>query len=79
LEPEVIQDKVGNAKAMRRSKYMHEWTVEQLAAWFTELKMEQYIPFLFANRYISSLTRVNSLPYDRILIEIELMETYLSI
>lgn len=50
LEPEVIRDKVQNAKAFKRSKNMDEWKTDELAAWFTELKMEQYIPFLFKNR-----------------------------
>lgn len=50
LEPEVIRDKVKNAKVFKRSKNMDEWKTDELAAWFTELKMEQYIPFLFQNR-----------------------------
>lgn len=50
LEPLVIKDKVTNAKTLRRSKDMDEWKIEDLAAWFTELKMEEYIPFLFSNR-----------------------------
>lgn len=50
LEPEVIRDKVQNAKAFKRSRNMDEWKTDELAAWFTELKMEEYIPFLFKNR-----------------------------
>lgn len=50
LEPEVIRDKVKNAKSFRRSKNMDEWKTDELAAWFTELKMDEYIPFLFQNR-----------------------------
>lgn len=50
LEPQVMKDKLTNAKSARRSRFMHLWSTEQLAAWFTELKMEQYIPFLFSNR-----------------------------
>lgn len=50
LEPEVILDKVSQAKTLKRSRNMNEWKTEDLAAWFTELKMEQYIKNLFANR-----------------------------
>lgn len=50
LEPEVLLDKVSNAKVLKRSRNMDEWQVEELAAWFTELKMEQHIQFLFDNR-----------------------------
>jgi hypothetical protein len=50
LEPEVIRDKVKNAKSFKRSKNMDEWKTDELAAWFTELKMDEYIPFLFQNR-----------------------------
>jgi hypothetical protein len=50
LEPEVIKDKVKNAKSLKRSKNMDEWKTDELAAWFTELKMDEYVPFLFQNR-----------------------------
>lgn len=50
LEVEVIKDKVGNAKRLQRSKHMDDWTTEELAAWFTQMKMEEYVPFLFKNR-----------------------------
>lgn len=50
LEPEVLQDRVANAKSLQRSKNMDEWTVDELAAWFTEMKLAQHIPFLYANR-----------------------------
>lgn len=50
LEPEVIRDKVENAKSFHRSKNMDDWRLDELAAWFTELKMDEYIGFLFRNR-----------------------------
>jgi len=50
LEPEVIKDRVTNAKALKRSVDMDVWTTDELAAWFVELKMEEHIPFLFTNR-----------------------------
>jgi hypothetical protein len=53
LEPEVIRDKVKNAKSFKRSKNMDEWKTDELAAWFTELKMDEYVPFLFQNRYVN--------------------------
>lgn len=58
LEPEVIKDKVKAARNMQRSKNIDEWTVDDLAAWFTELKMDEYIPYLFANR-IDGLLFIN--------------------
>lgn len=51
LEPEVIKDKVKTAKNLRRSKHMDDWTTDDLAAWFTQLKMEEYISNLFSNRF----------------------------
>lgn len=50
LEPQVLMDKVQNVRNLRRSRNMDDWKVEDLAAWFTELKMEQYIPFVHLNR-----------------------------
>ena len=50
LEPEVLLDRVASAKALQRSKDMDTWSTDELAAWFTELKMEEYIPFLYQNR-----------------------------
>lgn len=50
LEPLVIADRVANAKDLIRSKDMDKWTIDELSAWFTELKMEEYIPFLYKNR-----------------------------
>lgn len=58
LEPEVIQDKIKDAKHLQRSRHMDEWTMDELCAWFTELKMEDYIPTLFANR-VDGLLFVN--------------------
>lgn len=53
LEPEVIKDKVKSAKNLRRSKHMDDWTTDDLAAWFTQLKMEEYIPSLYSNRFLN--------------------------
>jgi len=50
LEPEILKDKVKNAKSLVRSRHMDLWSTDQLAAWFTELKMDDYIPFLYQNR-----------------------------
>jgi len=35
LEPAVLADRVKNAKALVRPKNMDEWTIDELAAWFT--------------------------------------------
>jgi hypothetical protein len=48
----VLVDRVKSAKNLERSKDLDEWTIDELAAWFTELKMEEYIPFIYANRCI---------------------------
>lgn len=50
LEKEVIRDKVKTVKDLKRSKHMDDWTIDQMAAWFIDLKMEEYIPFLYNNR-----------------------------
>eukprot|EP01039_Chlorochromonas_danica_P001254 gene1254-1366_t len=50
LEPFVIKDKVKKATSLERSKNMEDWTVDELAAWFVEMKMESYIPALYENR-----------------------------
>ena len=55
LEPVVMKDRVSNAKFLERSKNMDEWTIDELGAWFTELKMEAYIPFIFSNRYTNNV------------------------
>lgn len=58
LEPEVIQDKIKDARHLQRSRHMDEWTMDELCAWFTELKMDDYIPILFTNR-VDGLLFVN--------------------
>jgi hypothetical protein len=35
---------------VKRSKHMDEWTVAQLAAWLSEMKMDEYIPLVQKNR-----------------------------
>eukprot|EP01038_Epipyxis_sp_PR26KG_P012934 gene12934-17341_t len=59
LEPLVLRDKVKNAKSLKRSVHMDEWTLEDIVAWFIELKMEEYIPQLTANR-VDGMLFVNS-------------------
>jgi hypothetical protein len=55
LEPEVLRDRVASAKVLKRSKHMDEWTTDELAAWFTEMKMAEHIPFLYSNRVDGNL------------------------
>jgi hypothetical protein len=50
LEPEVIKDKVANARGGARSKHMDEWSVDDLAAWFAELRFDQYIPTIYSHK-----------------------------
>lgn len=50
LEPQVLADRVAVAKNLERPKNMDEWTIDQLAAWLVEMKMDEYIPFVYANR-----------------------------
>lgn len=50
LEPQILVDRVKSAKDLERSKDMDDWTIDELAAFFTEMKMDQYIPFLYSNR-----------------------------
>jgi hypothetical protein len=56
LEPLVIADRVANAsKALVRPKDMDRWSIDQLCAWFVQLKMDEYIPFLFQNKVDGNL------------------------
>jgi hypothetical protein len=55
LMPAIIKDKVKNAKNLQRSKHMDTWTTDDLGAWFTELKMEDYISYLYSNRIDGAL------------------------
>lgn len=55
LEPLIIADRVSNAKLLIRSKQMETWSTDELAAWFTEMKMEEYIPALYQNRVDGTL------------------------
>jgi hypothetical protein len=50
LEPEVIQDKLLNARALPRSKHMDDWTIDDLAQWFAELKFDEYIAKVYAHK-----------------------------
>lgn len=55
LQPQIIKDKVKAAKNLQRSKHMDDWSTDDLAAWFTELKMEEYIPSLYNDRVDGAL------------------------
>lgn len=55
LEPEVLADRVKNAASLVRSKNMDEWSIDELAAWFVELKMDQYVTFVYKNRVDGNL------------------------
>ena len=55
LEPKVLADRVKNASLLKRSKNMDEWSIDELSAWFTELKMEEYISFIYGNRVDGNL------------------------
>jgi len=50
LEPQVLVDRLKSAKDLERSRDMDEWSIDELAAFFTEMKMDQYVPFLYSNR-----------------------------
>lgn len=36
----------------KRSKYMDDWTTEELSAWLGEMKLTQYLPAIFDNRLV---------------------------
>ena len=55
LEPEVLKDRVTNAAAIVRDKHMDTWTIDELAAWFVELKIEHVVTFLYQNRVDGNL------------------------
>jgi len=55
LEPKVLEDRVKNAKVLVRSKHMDDWSVDELAAWFIEMKMDHIITFLYQNRVDGNL------------------------
>lgn len=50
LEPEVIKDKVRNARVAARSKHMDEWSVDDLATWFAELRFDDYIATIYSHK-----------------------------
>ena len=50
LEPQILHDRVKNAKSLIRSKHMDLWTIDQLGAWFVEMKMDEYLPFIYQHR-----------------------------
>mmetsp|Transcript_17203 Transcript_17203/g.28787 ORF Transcript_17203/g.28787 Transcript_17203/m.28787 type:complete len:519 (-) Transcript_17203:140-1696(-) len=50
LENEVVLDKVANAKNLTRVRHMDDWSIDDLCAFFVELKMEQYCKFLYQNK-----------------------------
>lgn len=58
LEPEVLQEKAAAAKSVKRSKHMDDWSTDELAAWFTEMKMSEYVPLLYKNRHALTLAGI---------------------
>jgi hypothetical protein len=52
---QVLADKLRNAKSIKRSKHMDTWSPDELAAWFTELKMDDYVQFIYDNRVDGNL------------------------
>ena len=59
LEPLVLQDRVKNAADLVRDKHMDTWTIDELAAWFVELKIDHVIQFLYQNRVDGNLFNVS--------------------
>lgn len=55
LEPDVLASRVKDAKLLVRSKNMDEWSIDELAAWFTEMKMDVIVPFVYKNRVDGNL------------------------
>jgi FK506-binding protein 1 len=55
LEPQVLKDRVTNAAAIVRDKHMDTWSIDELAAWFVELKIDHVVPFLYQNRVDGNL------------------------
>lgn len=55
LEPAVLESRVKDAKLLVRSKNMDEWSIDELAAWFTEMKMDTIVPFVYKNRVDGNL------------------------
>ena len=51
----MLADRVQDAKSLIRGKHMDEWTVDELAAWFVEMKMDYIIPFCYQNRVDGNL------------------------
>ena len=63
LEPQVIIDRVKSAKNLERNKNMDTWTTDELAAFFVELKMDEYIEFIYQNR-VDGLLFINLVDDD---------------
>jgi hypothetical protein len=55
LEPEVLKDRLGDAKLLVRSKHLDEWSVDEVAAMLTELKMNEYVEFVQKNKVDGNL------------------------
>jgi hypothetical protein len=51
----VVLDKVANAKNLTRVRHMDDWSIDDLCAFFVELKMDQYCKFLYQNKYVFGL------------------------
>ncbi len=55
LEPMVLQDRVKNAADLARDRHMDTWSIDELAAWFVELKIDHVTQFLYQNRVDGNL------------------------
>ena len=42
---------MANAKNLTRSRHMDDWSIDDLCAFFVELKMDAYCKFLYQNKY----------------------------
>ena len=51
----MVLDKVANAKNLTRVRHMDDWSIDDLCAFFVELKMDQYCKFLYQNKYVFGL------------------------
>jgi hypothetical protein len=58
LEPQVVLDRIASVRNLTRSKNMDEWSIDEIGAFFVELKMEEHIPFVYQNR-IDGLLFIN--------------------
>ena len=51
----MLKDRLGDAKLLARSKHLDEWSVDEVAAMLTELKMNEYVEFVQKNKVDGNL------------------------